>query len=122
MKAITLAAKLVREARNAAGLSQRDLALRARTAQSVVARIEGGQVSPSVETLSRLLDAAGFTFQADISPRPADDPVTEAYKRDIDRSLLLENLNRSPDDRIRALAALSAFASEARRAGRAAAP
>lgn len=113
-------ARLVREARNLAGLSQRDLAVRARTAQSVVARIEGGQVSPSIETLSRLLAAAGFSFQAKISPQPATDPVVEVYKRDVDRTLLLENLKRSTEDRIRTLAAHSAFANEARRAGRAA--
>jgi transcriptional regulator with XRE-family HTH domain len=102
-------------------LTQRELAERARTAQSVVARIEGGQSSPSAETLSRLLAAAGFTYRADLFPQPLDDPVVEAYKRDIDRSLLHENLARSIDDRVRALTALSRLAQEARRAGRVAA-
>lgn len=120
MNAIDSSGRLLREARSRAGLSQRELAERAHTAQSVVARIEGGQSSPSVETLSRLLAAAGFTYRAELAPRPLDDPVVEAYKRDIDRSLLRENLKRSIDDRLRALAALSRLAKEARRAGRAA--
>ncbi|HME68625.1 MAG TPA: helix-turn-helix transcriptional regulator [Myxococcota bacterium] len=38
---------LLREARVRAGLTQRDLAWRARTSQSVVARIEQGRSDPS---------------------------------------------------------------------------
>lgn len=53
------AAGLLKAARAAAGLSQRDLARRAGTAQSVVARIELGETSPTVRTLNRLLEAAG---------------------------------------------------------------
>lgn len=58
------AANLLRDARIRAGLSQRALAERAQTAQSVVARVEGGQVSPSWDTLDRLLGAAGFALEA----------------------------------------------------------
>ena len=114
-------ASLLREARARSGLSQRELAARAHTAQSVVARIERGQTSPSVETLSRLLGAAGFTYRPAIAPHLPADPVIEAYKLDIDRSLLRENLKRSVDARVRALSALSRLAREARRAGKAAA-
>ena len=46
------------------------------------------------------------------------DPVTERYKRDLDRSLLRENLRKTPEERVRALVALQALAEEARRAGR----
>ena len=46
------------------------------------------------------------------------DPVIEAYKRDIDRTLLRENLRRSVDERVRNLMALQRLAEEARRAGR----
>ena len=53
---------------------------------------------------------------ADISLEP--DPVIEAYKRDIDRTLLRENLRRTVDERVAALAALHRLATEARRAGR----
>jgi len=63
------AAHLLRDARARAGLSQRQLARRARTAQSVVARIEGGLASPSWETLARLLAAAGFALDARLTTR-----------------------------------------------------
>jgi hypothetical protein len=46
------------------------------------------------------------------------DPVIEAYKKDIDRSLLRENLRRTPEERVRALMALQRLAEEARQAGR----
>ena len=49
---------------------------------------------------------------------PGPDPVVEAYKKDVDRSLIRENLKRSPDERMRALVALQRFATELRRAGR----
>ena len=46
------------------------------------------------------------------------DPVIDAYKRDVDRTLLDENLRRSVDERVRNLMALQRLAEEARRAGR----
>ena len=48
---------------------------------------------------------------------PYRDPVVEAYKRDIDHTLLRENLRRSVDERVRNLMALQRLAEEARRAG-----
>ena len=50
--------------------------------------------------------------------RPAPDPVVEAYKRDVDRTLLRQNLRRSVTERVENLIALQALAAEARRAGR----
>ena len=50
------------------------------------------------------------------------DPVIEAYKRDIDRTLIRENLKRSIQERIEALVELQGFAEELRRAGRTARP
>jgi hypothetical protein len=47
------------------------------------------------------------------------DRVIEAYKRDIDRSLLRENLRLSPDERLRKLVAFVRLAEELKRAGRA---
>jgi hypothetical protein len=46
------------------------------------------------------------------------DPVIELYKRDIDRTLLRENLRRSVAERLERLVALQRLAEEARRAGR----
>jgi hypothetical protein len=48
------------------------------------------------------------------------DPVIEAYKKDIDRTLLRANLRKTPDERFRSLMALQEFAEELRRAGAAA--
>ncbi len=107
----------LRQARLQAGLTQRKLAELAGTAQSVVARIEAGLTSPTVATMERLLTVAGF--QIEVVPRaPAiHDPVTAAFKRDIDRTLLRENLKKTPEQRVRSLQALNRLASEARRAG-----
>jgi hypothetical protein len=46
------------------------------------------------------------------------DPVIEAYKAGIDRTLLRQNLRRSVEERIRNLVELQRFAEEVRRAGR----
>ena len=57
-------------------------------------------------------------MQAKPSPPPPDlDPVIEAYKRDVDRSLLRRNLSLTPEQRLRQLMALQRFAGELLRAG-----
>jgi transcriptional regulator with XRE-family HTH domain len=56
-------------ARQAAGLSQRALARRAGTSQSVIARIENGTSSPNWDTLERLLNRAGFDLHATLLAR-----------------------------------------------------
>jgi hypothetical protein len=85
-------ASLLRSARQRAGLSQRALARRARTAQSVVARIESGETSPAWDTLSTLLSAAGFELGAELRPAPRG------------RSHMLDDVTRilslSPDERL----------------------
>lgn len=45
------------------------------------------------------------------------DRVVEAYKKDIDRTLLRENLKLTPEERIEKLMELQRFAEELRRAG-----
>ena len=52
--------------------------------------------------------------------RDSMDDVIEVYKRDIDRTLLRENLKLSVEERFRNLERLQRFAAELRRAGRAA--
>ena len=115
MNAIT---RLLREARLHAGLSQQDLAARAKMPQSTVGRIEAGRVSPSIETLTRILAAAGFELGAQLRPLPVSDAVVDAYKHDIDRTLLRENLKKTQQQRVASLQALVRLADEARRAGR----
>jgi hypothetical protein len=50
------------------------------------------------------------------------DPVIEAYKKDVDRTLLRENLKRTVTERFERLMELQRFAEEMRRAGRQARP
>lgn len=50
-------------------------------------------------------------------PSPDPDPVVEAYKQHVDRSLIRENLKRSVEERLEALMQLQRFAEELRRAG-----
>jgi ribosome-binding protein aMBF1 (putative translation factor) len=52
-------AELFYDTRIAAGLSQTELARRMGTSQPVIARIEGGGSTPTVETLDRLARATG---------------------------------------------------------------
>jgi len=44
------------------------------------------------------------------------DPVIEAYKQDVDRTLIIENVKRTPDERMHQLVAMQRFALELRRA------
>lgn len=46
------------------------------------------------------------------------DPVIEAYKKDIDRTLIRENLKLTVTQRFEKLMALQEFAEEMRRAGK----
>jgi hypothetical protein len=52
--------------------------------------------------------------------RPDSDPIIELYKKDIDRTLIRENLKLTVEERFRKAMALARFAEEMRRAGRAA--
>jgi hypothetical protein len=46
------------------------------------------------------------------------DPVIEAYKKDVDRTLIRENLRRTVDERLRQLVEMQRFARELERAGK----
>ena len=52
------------------------------------------------------------------SPAIEPDPVIEAYKAGVDRSLLRERLARTPAERVEDLVALLAFAEDLAAAGR----
>jgi hypothetical protein len=65
---------------------------------------------------------AAIDFPPVEGPPPFElDPVIEAYKQGVDRTLIRENLKRTPGERLAALAALQRFALELQRAGRQAA-
>jgi len=54
----------------------------------------------------------------ELQSRIPRDPVIEAYKKDIDRTLLRENLRLTVEQRFENLMSLQDFAEELRRAGR----
>jgi hypothetical protein len=53
----------------------------------------------------------------DSADRIPPDPVIELYKKDIDRTLIDENLKLTPQERIDKLIAFLAFLEEAKKAG-----
>ncbi len=60
---------LIREARRRAGLTQAELAERLSTAQPNVARWESADMSPSVDMLSRVIQACGLDLLVRLVPR-----------------------------------------------------
>jgi hypothetical protein len=53
----------------------------------------------------------------DLAPADYCDPVIEAYKKDVDRTLLRENLNLTVDERFRKFHRFASFARELHDAG-----
>lgn len=82
--------ELVREARRRHGVTQKQLAIRARTSQAAVSRIERGLVSPTVATLEHLLAMLN------------EELVLDAREVDWghDRTLIRQNLGRTADERL----------------------
>jgi transcriptional regulator with XRE-family HTH domain len=77
--------RALREARQAAGISQRELAVRAGMPQSTVARIESGVVSPRLDTFERLLGLCGFRL------------ALSMLGEGIDRTVMRELIKLTPD-------------------------
>jgi transcriptional regulator with XRE-family HTH domain len=85
------AGRLLRETRRRHGLTQAQLAARARTSQAAISRIERGLVSPSIATLATLLDLMGEELVLE------SQPIDYGH----DRTLLQQNLVHTPEARIR---------------------
>ena len=100
-------ASILLAAREGAGLSQRELAAKARTAQSVVARIELGETNPSWDTLMRLLRAARFTLDVSLERLPL---VDKSELDDVPRILAM-----TPQERLEEVAQVSRFIADAKR-------
>lgn len=94
----------MREARERHGLTQQQLAIRARTSQAAISRIERGLVSPTVETLEKLLAMVN------------EELVLEARELDWghDPSLNRGNLALSVDRRLENLEEFAGFVQELR--------
>ena len=84
------AGTIVREARRAAHLSQRELARRAGVAQPALSRIERGHASPRFDTLDRLLRQCGKGLE-----------LVERPGLRVDRTLIQERLPLTPGERAR---------------------
>lgn len=84
------AGALLRQSRKRHGLTQKQLAIRARTSQAAISRIERGLVSPTVEMLDRLLDLLGEELVL------AASPIDYGH----DKTLLAQNLDRTIAERI----------------------
>lgn len=84
------AARLLSYCRRHAGLSQRELAKRAGTSQSAVARIESGSVVPRFDTLARLIRGCGSRI--DLVP---------VLGQGVDRTLIHALLRLPPVERLR---------------------
>ncbi|MGN6869681.1 MAG: helix-turn-helix domain-containing protein [Solirubrobacteraceae bacterium] len=76
------AAALVQLARIKAGLSQRELAERASVPTTMVSAYERDRRQPTLETLRKLLRAAGFDLKMQLEPYDPHDDVLEAIERD----------------------------------------
>ncbi|HUP20676.1 MAG TPA: helix-turn-helix domain-containing protein [Gemmatimonadota bacterium] len=101
------AARIVREVRERAGLTQRELARRAGTSQSVIARVEGGDTRPRTDTFERLVNAAGFDLRVRVDPRPVE---LSHMMNDVERILRL-----TPEERLLEVRNVSRFVACARR-------
>jgi transcriptional regulator with XRE-family HTH domain len=110
--------RLLQEARERAALSQRELAKRVGTSQPAIAKLEQGTTNPTIGTLARCAGATGFALRVELVPLPSHDPVVELYKRDVDRTLLRENLRKPIDDRLRTLSEWQEAGGELQRATR----
>lgn len=82
--------ELLRDARRRHGLTQRQLAARARTSQAAISRVERDLVSPSVATLANWLDLMGEELSL------AAEPIDYGH----DRTLNQQQLALSPDQRL----------------------
>lgn len=102
----SLGGDLIREARRRAGLTQADLAARAGTSQSGIARWESGRTAVSLDDVLRLVRLCGFDLELLLLPRDESDMAQAARLADltgqerIDRhARLTQQLNALRGDR-----------------------
>lgn len=73
---------------------------------------------PSLDTLKRLAAAGGFQLAVTLVAALASDPVVDAYKPGVDKTLLIEQLRKTPEQRLNDLISAERTVAEFRRAGR----
>jgi transcriptional regulator with XRE-family HTH domain len=77
--------ELIRSVRRRHGIDQRALARRAGTSQAQISRIERGEISPSVTTLERLLQAMGERLDLGASRASVGNQSTEELRADFEQ-------------------------------------
>ena len=68
------ASELLRRARSASGLNQRDYAARVGVRQPVISAYENGRREPALSTLDRLVRGSGLRIRVDLVPPTTDLP------------------------------------------------
>lgn len=86
---MSMAGRMLRDARRRAGLTQRQLAAKTEIPQETIARIERGRVDPRVGTLDRLLEGCGYGLES--MPR---------LGIGVDRTQIRELLKLTPSERL----------------------
>ena len=92
-------ATLIREARQAAGLTQAQLAERLGTKQPEIARLEAAGANPRLATLGRVVAATGHSLALGLEPAAG-----------IDETLIAASLRDSPSERLRQFESFYEFA------------
>lgn len=86
--------QVLRDARQRAGISQRQLAIRTGIAAPAISRIENGHESPSFERFATCLEALGFEPNLELRPLGGSqaDPVHLAAEAELTPAQRLESL------------------------------
>jgi predicted transcriptional regulator len=92
---------VIKRARRAAGLTQAELAKRARMKQPEIARLESPGANPRLSTLKRVVAAAGQNLRFELD---------QDYG--LDETLIEASLRESPDQRLRGFESAYGFAQE----------
>ena len=97
--------ELLRGVRKQRGWSQAQLAAATGTTQPAIARWESGRVSPRVDSVRRLLEAAGFVGRIELEDRSS-----------VDFDQIAERLRWTALERLSYLTDMASFEDRARRA------
>jgi transcriptional regulator with XRE-family HTH domain len=92
MRFMILPGPTLKESRLAAGLTQAELARRLETTQSAVARLEAPEANPRFDTFQRAVAATGNALRIDLE---------QSTYPPLDETMIVENLRRSPGERLR---------------------
>lgn len=99
---------LVRETRRRHGLDQAELARRLRTSQPAISRIERDRVSPTLDTLERIMNAMGETLR--VTTLSLNEPAPGGSNQSIGE--LRADFRLGAEERLAQAAQLSEIATE----------